>query len=319
MLNSKIGGSTIAGSAYGSQSKLSLRNQSPRGGRSENFDGPTLNYTITIRTGDERSCGNSAQVFVRLIGARRKQDTGRLKLRLARQRRFEPGSAEVFQVEALDIGDLKQVELGHDGIGRDCNWLVKSIEVKEPISGLTYNITCNSWLSAERGDGLTVRTFNVDEATTKIMSAEGMVPYTLSIQTGDVAKAGTDSSVTLKFFGTKGTSSEIFVEKMEDRFERASNVTLPIELEDVGSLKKVRCSIDGRGVRKEWFLNCVEVTNMLTRKQYLFVAEEWLSKTKRDSRGLTVDIPLFKAGQETIQKTDYKIHGNLKFHSKIRS
>ena len=128
--------------------------------------------------------------------------TGRLKLNLARgSRRFTPASAEVFQVEALDIGELKQVELGHDGVGRECNWFVKSIEVKEPISGLTYSIACNSWLSAERGDGLTVRTFSVDEATTQIISGESMVPYNLSIQTGDVAKAGTDSGVTLKFFG----------------------------------------------------------------------------------------------------------------------
>ena len=112
--------------------------------------------------------------------------------------------------------------------------------------------------------------------------------------------------------GTSGTSRDIFVEKMEDRFERASNVSLPIELEEIGSLKKVRCSIDGRGVRKEWFLNFIEVTNMVTRKQYLFVAEEWLSKSKRESRGLTIDVPLFKGGQETIQKSDYKIHGRLK-------
>ena len=190
---------------------------------------------------------------------------------------------------------------------------MKSIEIKEPISGVIYNIDCDSWLSTNKGDGLTVRTFNVDEATTKIISAGGMVPFNLSIHTGDVAKAGTDSSVTLKFFGAKGTSSDVFVEKMDDRFERASHVDVPIEIEDIGALKKVRVAINGRGVRKEWFLNAIEMTNMQSRKQFLFVAEEWLSKNSERSRGLTIDVPLFKAGQETIQKTDYRISGKVYF------
>ena len=71
----------------------------------------------------------------------------------------------------------------------------------------------------------------------------------------------------------------------------------------------MRVSIDAKGVRKEWFLDKIEMTNMNTRKQYLFVCQEWLSKNRSGSRGLTIDIPLFKDGHETIQKTDYKITG----------
>ena len=33
---------------------------------------------------------------------------------------------------------------------------------------MSYTITCNQWLSTEHGDGLTVRKFNIDEASTKI-------------------------------------------------------------------------------------------------------------------------------------------------------
>lgn len=42
------------------------------------------------------------------------------------------------------------------------------------------------------------------------------------IYTGDLPKAGTDSNVTLKFFGSKSASSDIFIEKIENRFDRAS-------------------------------------------------------------------------------------------------
>lgn len=63
---------------------------------------------------------------------------------------------------------FKIKQLGHDGFGKECNWFVKSIEVKEPLQGRSYFITCNEWLSTEQGDGRTIRKFNVDEATTKI-------------------------------------------------------------------------------------------------------------------------------------------------------
>ncbi len=55
-----------------------------------------------------------------------------------------------------------------------------------------------------------------------------MVPFNLAVYTGDMAKAGTDSNLVLKFFGSKGTSSDVFIEKMENRFERASVDNLPV-------------------------------------------------------------------------------------------
>lgn len=84
-------------------------------------------------------------------------------------------------------------------------------------------------------------------------------------------------------------------------------------MDDIGSLKKVRVSHDAKGSRKDWFLDRIEMTNMKTKKQYVFVCQEWLSKSKEGSKGLSIDIPLFKDGQETISTTDYKITGNLDY------
>ena len=79
-----------------------------------------------------------------------------------------------------------------------------------------------------------------------------------------------------------------------------------VEMEDIGSLKKVRVSHDGKGVRKEWFLDRIEMTHIKTKKQYVFVYNDWLSKK---GKGLSVDIPLYKHGHETIDTTSYKITG----------
>lgn len=181
---------------------------------------------------------------------------------------------------------------------------MKNVEVLDTINGKLYNISCNEWLGTEKGDGLTIKRFNVDESTTSVSNVRDNIPYSISIYTGDLANAGTDSNITLKFFGSKNSSSDIFIQKMENRFERASLDTMVIELEDIGAFKKVRVSHDAKGSRKDWFLDRIEMTNMKSKKQYVFVAQSWLSKSAK-----VIDVPLYKDGKELINTTNYKISG----------
>ncbi len=136
-----------------------------------------------------------------------------------------------------------------------------------------------------------------------------MIPYTVTLFTGDLAKAGTDSNVTIKAFGSNGASRDITIDKMEDRFERGAIDSLRVELEDIGSLKKVRVSHDAKGSRKDWFLERVEMTNLTTQKHYIFDCKEWLSKNKDHSKGLSIDVPVQKGGKVSINQTSYKISG----------
>ena len=46
------------------------------------------------------------------------------------------------------------------------------------------------------------------------------MPYEVTFYTGDVHEAGTDSQVFIKVFGVKGSSSDIYFDKMSERFER---------------------------------------------------------------------------------------------------
>jgi lipoxygenase homology domain-containing protein 1 len=53
------------------------------------------------------------------------------------------------------------------------------------------------------------------------MSRCAEVPYEVTFYTGDVSEAGTDSQVFIKAFGVKGSSTDIIIPKMADRFERS--------------------------------------------------------------------------------------------------
>lgn len=55
-----------------------------------------------------------------------------------------------------------------------------------------------------------------------------VIPYEVTVTTGDVPEAGTDSKIFMTVFGTKGTSSPIELEKNEDRFERAHTDTIKV-------------------------------------------------------------------------------------------
>jgi hypothetical protein len=48
------------------------------------------------------------------------------------------------------------------------SWLLKEVEVHIPLKGKSYYVTCNRWLAKDKDDGLTIRKFNLDDATTKV-------------------------------------------------------------------------------------------------------------------------------------------------------
>jgi hypothetical protein len=49
-----------------------------------------------------------------------------------------------------------------------------------------------------------------------------VIPYEVAMYTGDVNEAGCDCDVSLKLFGTDGSSSEHLIKKADGNFERAS-------------------------------------------------------------------------------------------------
>ena len=63
-------------------------------------------YKVTVRTGDIRGAGTDANVYIHIFG--KNGDTGRLPLRQSEntKNKFEKGRADMFTVEAVDIGKV---------------------------------------------------------------------------------------------------------------------------------------------------------------------------------------------------------------------
>ena len=118
-------------------------------------------YTIRVTTGDQSDAGTKAQAHIVLIGS--EAATEKVPLVLIQREGFTPGLTETFSVEAVDVGEVKKVELSNNSYGADSGWFVKEVEVDVPTSGKKYFFPCNRWLSQNKEDGKVVRVLSAAE------------------------------------------------------------------------------------------------------------------------------------------------------------
>ncbi|WAR01120.1 LOXH1-like protein, partial [Mya arenaria] len=224
-------------------------------------EGPTIPYTVRVTTGEGEDNGTSSNVWIKVMGPRKKH-TGQLFLELAQKNKFAAGSTEIFSIEAVDVDEVRKIEVGHDGTAPGTGWFIKEIEVDMPTKGKHYTFTCKQWLARDKGDGRTSRIFSVEDGISSVSSYKPLIAYEVTVITGDVEEAGTDQKITMTVFGAKGPTTPQVLEKSGERFERDRADLIKLELEDVAPIKKMRIETDGNGSRPDWYCEKVELRNM---------------------------------------------------------
>uniref|UniRef100_A0A669B819 Lipoxygenase homology PLAT domains 1 n=1 Tax=Oreochromis niloticus TaxID=8128 RepID=A0A669B819_ORENI len=271
--------------------------------KEEEIDLPIIPYHITIYTGLERDASTTSRAYVIIIGANHTQ-TDRLWLDLQDGRKgFEAGTLESFESHGSDVGEIKKVELGHDGATPESCWLVDELSVAVPTKGVKYIFACKCWLAKDRGDGLTARVFNVLDA--EAISISHKIIYEVTVVTGDVQNAGTDTQIFMTVFGANGSTEEMLLQKNEDRFERGQEDTFNMEIDDVAPLRKMRLRIDGSGSRPDWFLDKVIMRNLTTEEVSVFTYEGWLSRTHGPKRALICEMAAVVDEEVMVEVTTY--------------
>ncbi|XP_054600445.2 lipoxygenase homology domain-containing protein 1 [Nothobranchius furzeri] len=271
----------------------------------EEIELPIIPYHITISTGEERDASTTSRAYVIIVGSNHAQ-TERMWLDLPDgSKGFQAGSLESFEVSGSDVGEFKKVELGHDGATPESCWLVDELAVAVPTKGVKYIFACKCWLAKDRGDGLTAREFNVLDAEAIAISQK--IIYEVTVVTGDVQNAGTDTKIFMSVFGANGSTEEMLLEKNEDRFERGQEDTFNKEIDDIEPLRKMRLRIDGSGSRPDWFLDKVILRNLTTEEVSVFTYEEWLSRTRGPKRTMICEMPAVVDEEVMVELTTYTI------------
>ncbi|XP_061586231.1 lipoxygenase homology domain-containing protein 1 [Cololabis saira] len=268
-------------------------------------EGPIIPYHFTVSTGTERDASTTARVFIFVMGPN-EAETDRLWLDLAEgEKSFTAGSMKHFVCYGTDVGEIKRVELGHNGVTPESCWLVDELSVAVPTKGIKYIFQCKCWLAKDRGDGLTARLFSVlDSSSINIIRK---VIYSATVVTGDTQYAGTDTNIFLTVYGANGSTEEMLLPKNGDRFERGQEDTFTLEIDDIAPLKKIRIRVDGSGSRPDWFLDRILMRNLTTEEVYLFTYENWLSSTMGQKRTKVCELPAVVDDEEMVQTTTYII------------
>jgi hypothetical protein len=240
---------------------------------------PLLLYTVQVTTGNLRGAGTDANVYINITGAN--GDTGNVNLPGGRNS-FERGCIDIFGVYAVDLGEISQIEVGHDGKGWFSGWYLERVKVRNELTGVEFRFPCGRWLDEKSGDGSICASLFPSEDSGDISST---VAWQISVTTGDVRSAGCSANVFILLFGSEeGKETEkLSLQGDQDSFSRGKTDTFMLESENVGTLSKIRIGHDGSGgwtslYGAAWYLSSVTVKNMHTNEEFNFEYNEWVQK-----------------------------------------
>uniref|UniRef100_H3B339 PLAT domain-containing protein n=1 Tax=Latimeria chalumnae TaxID=7897 RepID=H3B339_LATCH len=117
---------------------------------------PVTAYEVHTVTGDLWNAGTDADVYISVFG--KNSDSGSRQLFKSKQlTKFLKGQTDCFQLEAVHLGNLYKVVIGHDGLGAGNGWFLEKVVIKDPVRHIEYTFLCHRWLDQGEEDGKLVR------------------------------------------------------------------------------------------------------------------------------------------------------------------
>uniref|UniRef100_A0A8C6RPC3 Lipoxygenase homology domain-containing protein 1 n=1 Tax=Nannospalax galili TaxID=1026970 RepID=A0A8C6RPC3_NANGA len=258
-------------------------------------------YRVTVCTGELEGAGTDANVYLCLFGD--VGDTGERLLYNCRNNTdlFEKGNADEFTIESVTIRKVRRVRIRHDGKGSGSGWYLDRVLVREEGQPESDNVEypCLRWLDKDKDDGQLVRELLPSDSNATLKNFR----YHISVKTGDVSGASTDSKVYIKLYGEKSdTIKQILLvsdNNLKDYFERGRVDEFTLETLNIGTINRLVIGHDSSGMHAGWFLGSVQIRVPRQGKQYTFPANRWLDKNQADGR---LEVELYPSEVVEIQK-----------------
>uniref|UniRef100_A0A2K5J1I7 Lipoxygenase homology domain-containing protein 1 n=2 Tax=Colobus angolensis palliatus TaxID=336983 RepID=A0A2K5J1I7_COLAP len=271
-------------------------------------EGPTVRrimgmarYRVTVCTGELEGAGTDANVYLCLFGD--VGDTGERLLYNCRNNTdlFEKGNADEFTIESVTMRNVRRVRIRHDGKGSGSGWYLDRVLVREEGQPESDNLEfpCLRWLDKDKDDGQLVRELLPSDSNATLKNFR----YHISLKTGDVSGASTDSRVYIKLYGDKSdTIKQVLLvsdNNLKDYFERGRVDEFTLETLNIGTINRLVIGHDSTGMHASWFLGSVQIRVPRQGKQYTFPANRWLDKNQADGR---LEVELYPSEVVEIQK-----------------
>uniref|UniRef100_A0A8C7SIN9 Lipoxygenase homology domains 1b n=1 Tax=Oncorhynchus mykiss TaxID=8022 RepID=A0A8C7SIN9_ONCMY len=252
-----------------------------------------LIYRVTVCTGKFGGSGTDATVFLNLIGDL--GDTGERTLVNCKNNvnKFEKGNMDEFIIEAVSIGQVRRVRIGHNGRGGGCGWYLEKVMVREEgqAESQVVEFPCGRWLDRNEDDGQIVRELVPFSDGQRLYN----VSYHVSVKTGSVSGGSSNSTVFAKLYGEKGDTSKMMLvvsdNNLRNYFEVGRVDVFTVETFDIGQISRLMIGHNNEGMNAGWFLDSVQIMVPTSGSQYMFPSHRWLCKDEADGKTEVVIYP----------------------------
>lgn len=193
--------------------------------------------------------------------------------------KLEPGKMYTVTVRTTDVGNVRNISLGQDGLSPNHGVFVEEVEVTAP-KGPPVVFPCRCWLAEDEDDGQTTRVLVPGESLTS--------RYDIGFRLGEVLDPNT--KLYMMLYGDKGESGRIYLLPDGSKFEPDKFYKVSVNIKDIGNVQKVHIGHDSKGRNKGVFVEEIEVTAPDAPK-VIFPCRCWLAENEDDGKTSRVIVP----------------------------
>jgi hypothetical protein len=246
-----------------------------------------IEYIVDVTTSDIADAGTDANVFFQLFGSEGTTPWIRLT-GLVSGDAFERGQTDRAVVRAPDVGALERLRIRHDNMYAGAGWHLANVRVvKGGIAGTPYHFAVNQWVEGAH-------------AAVDAVPGAARVDLAVTVVTGTVSGAGTDSNINLVIGGTQASAGDHRLNGYVsgDAFENGDTDHLTLRgVVDPGEITWITVRSDDRHAGSDWFLSSITVTAP-NREPAVFGCNCWIKagQLERTLYARRIDRPLAGPG-----------------------
>ncbi|VDO04174.1 unnamed protein product [Rodentolepis nana] len=241
------------------------------------FNYEAWHYKVIVYTGQQSAEKLSSNVYINIFGTI--SDSGNRQLRS--REAFARGKVDEFVIEAVKLGRLEKVRIGHDGRGPTSKWHLEKIIVEEmEDTDNAIEIDFNDWVDRKQPNGL----FEIELYPKQ--TSEG-VNYTLHTVTGEILKADTNATVLISLVGDAGETQFVPLKDSPSPsgpFRLGQEDIFQFQAPFIGKMKMAKILLERKDTNATWYLKKLSLTVNEFSLRYFFNVERWLSLNHNEDK-----------------------------------
>ncbi|XP_053571859.1 oxygen-regulated protein 1 [Bombina bombina] len=269
-----------------------------------------VKYQVHVLTGNIEQAETQASVYICIHGER--GDSGkRLLFKSNLPVKFQKGQVDVFEIEAVSLGELHKVLLCCEASHKSQYWFCEKVIIRERGMNSEYIFHCERWLPFLSGGVLYKE---IELPVQELQTAhemqeqnEGDGDWKITIFTGNFKQAGTNATVFLYVYGETAESGPIILGTGRNHlFKMNSADIFQVNLKELGKPYKIRIGHDNTGTDSDWYVEEIQLQNISSNEEFCLPVSRWLGEEKDDGdtwRELFLPIN----GNDLLALVDYEI------------